>query len=221
MPVSHELRCVFIHVPKTGGTSIEHALRLRGRNRGEDRRALYGRIESDGLKPRGFASGYLQHLTATEIRALAPAGSLSGYFSFAIVRNPWDRLVSSFLHEDPHLSRQARTVGVELDGLEFERYVAATCELRHAQLRPQWEYLVDADGKLLVDFVGRFESLQDSFHEICVRLGIRRRLPHAKKSRRREFSDFRKYYSEIARNVVEERYAYDIALFDYEFRDST
>lgn len=218
MPVCHELRCVFVHVPKTGGTSIECALGLRSR-RG-DRRALYGRIESDELKQRGFVSGYLQHLTAADIRALAPAGSLSGYFSFAIVRNPWDRLVSSFVNKDPHLSRQARAAGVELEGLEFEHYVAATSELRHAHLQPQWEYLMDADGKLLVDFVGRFESLQESFREVCRRLGIRRRLPHAKKSQKRKFSDFREYYTEAARKAVEQRYVRDIALFGYEFRES-
>jgi hypothetical protein len=219
VPVSHELRCVFVHVPKTGGTSIECALGLRGRSRREDRRALYGRIESDVLKQRGFVSGYLQHLTAADLRALAPAGSFSGYFSFAIVRNPWDRLVSSFVNKDPHLSRQARAVGVELEGLEFEDYVDATGELRHAHLQPQWEYLMDSDGKRLVDFVGRFESLQDSFREICRRLGIRRQLPHAKKSQRRESSDFRDYYTEAARKAVGERYARDIALFGYEFRE--
>jgi hypothetical protein len=217
VPVSHELRCLFVHVPKTGGTSIESALGLRRRSRSEDRQALYGRIESDELKQRGFVSGYLQHLSAADIRALVPAGSLSGYFSFAIVRNPWDRLVSSFVNQDPHLPRQARTVGVELEGLEFEQYVAATGELRHAHLQPQWEYLMDADGQWLVDFVGRFESLQGSFREVCRRLGIRRRLPHAKKSQRREFPDFRDYYTEAARKAVGERYARDIALFGYEF----
>ena len=220
MPVSHELRCVFVHVPKTGGTSIEYALGLRGPSRREDRQALYGRIESDELKQRGFVSGYLQHLTATDIRALTPAGSLSGYFSFAIVRNPWDRLVSSFVNKDPHLSRQMRAAGVELEGLEFEHYVAATSALRHAHLQPQWEYLMDADGKLLVDFVGRFESLQESFREVCRRLGIRRCLPHAKKAQKCKFSDFREYYTEAARKAVEQRYVRDIVLFGYEFRES-
>jgi hypothetical protein len=208
-----------VHVPKTGGTSAECALDLRAPTKREDRRGLYGRIESRELLDRGFLSAYLQHLTAADIAALDPERSLSSYFWFAIVRNPWDRLVSSFVKKDGDLLRQARAAGVELEGLSFDDYVLATGELRHAHLQPQWEYLLDDEGNCLVDFVGRFETLTDSFGEVCRRLGVHRQLPHAKRSRRREFSDYRRYYSDATRSVVAQRYARDIALFGYEFQE--
>ena len=76
---------------------------------------------------------------------------------------------------------------------------------------------MDSEGRPLVDFVGRFESLRDSFREICRQLGIRRPLPHAKKSAGRAFSDYRGYYTEATREAVAKRYARDIARFGYEF----
>lgn len=218
MPISHAHRCIFIHIPKTGGTSIERALGMRGRNKSEDRELLYGRIESDDLKRHALLSGYLQHITMADIHTLYPERPFADYFSFAIVRNPWDRLVSTYVHKDGHLLRTARARGIELEGSSFDEYVRAVSELRHAHLQPQHEYLVDEHGELAVDYVGRFESpLVAAFDEICRRLGIRKVLSHEKKSTQRKSQDHRSYYSPETKKIVEKRYAGDIELFGYQF----
>lgn len=216
MPISHAHRCSFIHILKTGGTSIERALGMRGRNKKENRELLYGRIESNDLKRHALLSGYLQHITMADIHALHPERPFADYFSFSIVRNPWDRLVSTYLNKDGHLLRTARARGIELEGLTFDDYVRATSELRHAHLRQQHEYLVDEHGKLAVDYVGRFESLVAAFAEICRQLGIRKVLSHEKRSSRRKSKDHRSYYSPETKKIVEKRYARDIELFGYQ-----
>ncbi|MDJ0848043.1 MAG: sulfotransferase family 2 domain-containing protein [Myxococcota bacterium] len=217
MPVSHDLRCLFVHVPKTGGTSIETALDMRPSRKGEDRERLFGRIESERLLRLELGSAYLQHLTLAEIQRVHPEEPFAGYFSFAIVRNPWDRLVSSFSHPDGHLHRIARARGIELDGLDFAAYARATASIEHAHLRPQSDYVTDADGKVCVDYLGRFERLADSFAEVCRRLGIECSLPVKKKSKRRAAEGYRAYYTEETRALVAQRYARDIELFQYLF----
>lgn len=63
--ISHEHNCVFVHIPKTGGTSVEVALQGRG--------------EKESIKHR---------------TALQYCDIWDDYFKFTIVRNPWDLMVS-------------------------------------------------------------------------------------------------------------------------------
>jgi chondroitin 4-sulfotransferase 11 len=67
-----------------------------------------------------------------------------------------------------------------------------------------------------VDFVGRFETLEESFQEVCRRLRVRARLPVKYASRRRS-RDYRRFYSARSRALVAERYARDIEMFGYAF----
>ena len=118
-----------------------------------------------------------------DIHALYPERPFADYFSFSIVRNPWDRLVSTYVNKDGHLLRTARARGIELEGLTFDEHVRAIGELEHAHLQQQHEYLVDEHGKLAVDYVGRFESLATAFGEICRQLGTSKVLSHEKRSK--------------------------------------
>ena len=115
MPVSHPHKTIFVHIPKTAGTSIEAVLGMHGAkkdigvvpyfNQELDQERLYGR--------------QLQHLTAQAIRAALGNESLfRSYFKFAIVRNPWDRLVSALAWTDQKWVR-----GEELKDGDFDRQV--------------------------------------------------------------------------------------------------
>src|SRR5689334_15820095 len=78
---------VFIHVPKTGGTSIE---RLLGLERPE---CLWSPSPMAGLAP---ADRTPQHFTWRELRPHLPPGLAASGFKFAFVRNPWDRFLSEY-----------------------------------------------------------------------------------------------------------------------------
>jgi hypothetical protein len=124
-------------------------------------------------------------------------------------------MVSSFSKKDGHLVRTARARGIELEGVGFPEYVRLTTQIQdHVHLLPQHRFVTDDTGKVIVDFVGRFESLAEDFDKVRLRLGIESRLPHAKRSARR---DYRRYYTEETQRVVAARYARDIELFGYEF----
>jgi hypothetical protein len=217
MPVSHKRRCVFVHIPKTGGTSIEHALGMRGWHGRENRRKMIGPVLTDDLKALDLSTNFLQHLTMSELRDLHPPGALETYVKFTVVRNPWDRMVSTYFRPDADLLAQARAQGVELEDLGFDDFVEASMHVEHAHLRPQDEYVTDASGRLIVDIVGRFETLETSFREVCDQLGIRKRLPVKYASPTRPSRDHRPHYTPRSRALVEERYARDIELFGYEF----
>ena len=94
----------------------------------------------------------------------------------------------------------------------------------------------DCDGRLLVDFVGKFESLQNDFDQVCARLGIAETtLPHVNATKRTEMlrenpdhsqsenprqkRPYVDYYDAALADYVGELYANDIETFGYRFGD--
>jgi hypothetical protein len=175
---------------------------------------MFGLVRSPELLDRRLGSAYLQHLSRQELDAVHPAGALRGYFSFSIVRNPWDRMVSVYRRTDPHLLEHARGMGIALEGLSFAEFLARIASLSHAHLTEQARYVCDESDRVLVDFVGRYETLAGDFQEVCRRLGMQAALPRLNASRR---DAYRSYYDERSRALVRERYRRDIELFGYAF----
>ena len=75
--ISHKHKCIFIHIPRTGGTSIEKAL-----------------TEADWWK----VDKKTKHLDCKTAKNLYK-DNWNEYFKFTIVRNPWDMYVSFFCFE--------------------------------------------------------------------------------------------------------------------------
>lgn len=223
MPLSHRHKAIFIHVPKTGGTSIEAVLGMHGdrddvgvvpyANQTADRERFYGR--------------QLQHLTAEGLRAeLADDAIFASYFKFAIVRNPWDRLVSTCAW-----SGRKWAEGRMLERGEFAAFVRKTHAAAalaaanasdaprlhpplHPHVLPQVRFLLDASGRQLVDHVGRFETLAEDWRVIRARLGVEADLPTRMRSFHRPYQE---YYDAETRALATELYAVDAETFGYRF----
>jgi hypothetical protein len=178
---------VFIHINKTGGSSIERALGL-----------------------------HLEHMTALEKRAQLGIEHWDRKFTFAFVRNPWDRAVSHY-----HYRVQTNQNELRLGAVPFESWIRKCFHDRDPRyldkpkmFMPQSHWLVDGQGRELVEFVGRFERLDQDFAAVCSRLGRSVRLPRVKASSR---TDYRPYYSSDSRALVGAWYADDVERFGYQF----
>jgi chondroitin 4-sulfotransferase 11 len=216
MPVSDQYRCLFVHIPKTGGTSIEKALGMfRDRSDQEDACAIFGKIELKATFPVAPVSDYLQHLTLQEALFFNREGPrLHEYFKFTWIRNPWDRMVSAFSNKDQNLLEMARNQGIELEGATFDEFVAMTGTIRHSHLMPMSHYLQPGESGMGVDFIGRFENFETDFERLCSLIGARVPLPHENRS---AHDHYRKYYSDWSRIEVAKRYELDVELFGYCF----
>jgi len=206
--ISHHYRCIFVHIPKTGGSSIEDVIWPDTRTEAELWMGFVGPLRNR------YQSGGLQHLLAHQIKAEVGAKTFDAYFKFSIVRNPWDKVVSQYV--SMRLRPDLRAfIGLE-DDATLAEYLERTAQFEHVQWMPQHRFIHDAEGHNLVDFVGRFETLEADMQHVFARIGFDcPRLPRSNVSERER--DYRGYFNADTRRTVARRYAADIEQFKYIF----
>lgn len=208
---------LFVHTAKTGGTSVRDALRtLRFRDPWYPAQFLCSRLSA--LSGHRLGIKFPRHSKIVAAQEMLPREFFEQLFKFVFVRNPWDLQVSSFHHirrERPHLMSHIETfdqfIRWKLDPERpYQYHVDTSIEL-------QSDYVIDLHGKVLVDFIGRYESLHDDFEEACRRIGVKApALPHKRKATDRG-KDYRSYYTDELAERVAQRFEPDIRLFGYTF----
>jgi hypothetical protein len=217
MLLSVRHRFLFVHIAKTGGTSVRAALEgLRWRDPWYWPMFLCSRFSH--LSGHRIGTKLPRHAKVIAAQELLPTEFFEELFKFAFVRNPWDLQVSSFHHirrERPHY----------LGGHEnFEEFLRWKLNPERpyqyhvdTSIERQSDYLIDLRGRVLVDFIGRYEQLEADFAEACRRIGITApALPHRRHSADRE-RDYRSYYTAETAELVAEHFRSDIELLGYRF----
>lgn len=231
--ISHAYRCLYVHIPRTAGTSVERFFEQRGDAQATTERSY----RFDANSPNKFAPPP-PHLRAEDYvtHQLLTPEQLQSYFKFSFVRNPWDRLVSEYKH-------RRLPVSFDFKAFLFEHFPQPEWSDEYCHVIPQYDFLYDAAGNLTVDFVGRYESLADDFAEVCRRIGIEGEttLPHVNRSqafhlpsgareaaqsikdtfslrrRRNLHCHYSEYYDDESRHFVSELYRRDLETFGYRF----
>lgn len=229
--ICHHYKCVFVHIPKNAGQSIEHVfLSLLGLTWETRAPLLLRHNDHPELGPPKLAHlkwwQYVDHKYMTQAQ-------FDEYFKFAFVRNPWSRVVSIYryfgFHHRASFSEFVMNDFRSRIWSEFQWFVG-----------PQSEFICDKDDRLRVDFVGRVETLQSDFHKVCLKIGLPPiQVPHVhasqseaegsigtrsklswfgrRKSITPKFAAFQQYYDRESRDAVAQLYERDIRLFAYQF----
>lgn len=196
MPVCHNLKLCFIHIPKTAGSSVEKMLGWSGEKH------LIGKINPKyNVCP--------QHLYWQELQQEVP--EVVDYIKFSIVRNPYDRLVSEYHYAKQMKCRPHHFV----KNLNFESFVDEILKMPESDrqyifdrhLEPQSNFLEGCENIKLF----QFENLQECFfflRQINPLIADK----HENKSKR---ENWQKYYSEEAKTKVCEFYKVDFEKFGY------
>lgn len=214
MIISRGRRFIFVHIPKTGGTALSLALEARAMK--DDillgdtpkARARKGRVH--GVK----AAGRLwKHSTLADIAGLVSPDEIAGFFTVALVRNPWDRAVSyyhwlraqSFAHPAVGLARAQ----------DFSGFLNHPQTRTALQLWPYGAYLRDSSGAERASLFARLEVLAEDIAPFEAHLGFRISLPRVNASDR--LPDWRPYFNDADAALIGSLCAEDIDRFGYGF----
>jgi len=219
MPISDKYKTIFIHIPKAAGTSIEYVLEMHE----VDDVGVNRYLKPISICKNKLFGGPYQHMPFTSLSKHISPDKIDNYFKFAIVRNPWDRMVSHVAWLDGKWYNKR-----ELTQEEFNTYIAnlfkrfkengerVTFDKFTQHEIPQYKFIYDTsdNDKLLVDYVGKFENLDEDWKIIRERLGVQLELPTRMKSHHRKYTSF---YNQQTKEVVDKIYKDDIEKFNYKF----
>lgn len=194
MLISHEYKFIFIHIGKTGGTSIEKVL------------CDYLNLDFEVTKknPEGK---WWKHIWAKYMKKYIGEEIWNDYFTFAFVRNPLDMILSlySMYTQYPEYinPKQYRNLYHPWNQYKsFEDFILSMAESKHepdekwrcqldelgvkktmklwynmenlqtSYLTDSWKGKENGKGEIMVDFVGRYENLSQDFHYVCEKVGL-------------------------------------------------
>ena len=206
--ISFDRKFVFVHIPKTGGTSIRVALTpycdgLIGPKR------LANRISRKLAKRPIFRPLELPlegHASALEYQNFLGDEVFQQFFKFAIVRNPFDLHVSMYEYMRQTNYHKHHDLVTKMNFLEFSYW---RC---HENPITQLDFVGDNQKCINVDFIGKFENLENDFKKITRHFGIKTQLPFLNASKRVHWRD---YYTYESINLVRKNFYEDFEFFEY------
>lgn len=192
---------IFVHIPKSAGHSI---------------------IETFGKNDIKIVDHNIRNLNYKYLKDKIKDYK-QNYFIFAFVRNPWDRVVSSFFY----LINGGCNSKDKEDGIKylieykgnFKLFVKNAFKNKkifdQLHFKPQYKWICNKNKEVLVDFIGKFENLNEDINKISTIINIKfKELPHKNKS---DHKFYKEYYDEETKEIIREVYNEDIELFNYEF----
>ena len=232
MIVTHKHKFIYIKTMKTASSSIETALSgILGEEdiitpartdlqdqRLENRQAQNYRLDHPEVPKRPLIKrllrrperyyhpsiGYYEHMPAWRVKTYLGDSTWNEYYKFSFERNPWDRQVSFFHYKNRDKTNPA----------SFETFLA----------KPQKSYvenydLYSIDDEIALDFIGKYENLEDDFKCVMGKLGIDKEviLPFANVGKKSTAKSYRDYYDDKSRQLIADWYRREIKYFDYEF----
>jgi hypothetical protein len=216
MLLSHRYRFLFVHIAKTGGTSVRAALNsLRWRD------PLYYLTfpahKMSALTGHRLGLKFPRHAHIIAAKEMLPAPYFDSLYKFAFVRNPWDLQVSSFHHIQRERPEVMNGITDFNDFMRWKFDPARPYQYHiDTSLSLQTDYLIDLHGVIQTNHIGRYENLRDDFGEIIRHLKLPvAELPHRRKAGDR--GEYRNYYASDVVDMVTQHFSRDIQMLGYQY----
>lgn len=207
--ISDKHQFIFIHIRKAAGASINKLLKPLSNKQPRD---LLSKLKSKSRLEKDYHKFNFQaHDDINIVKKIIPPEIFKSYFKFSFVRNPWARLVSEYEYIRKEKNHHRHKKVMKMDFQTYIRYQARRFDAHQINM------LADRNCILLMDFIGKFENLNNDWGFVCEKIGIPfLLLPHENRNKQ---VDYRSYYSDDEKNLVKKLWQRDIEAFDYSFEE--
>jgi len=195
--ISTSKKLIFVHIPKTGGSSIELILNpyLDDKVIKEDDKHI--NIKTNFKNNLGVN---YKHATATELKLIYGDDIFNNYHKFTVIRHPYDRLLSLhfWVYNSWNLNKfkKGLSTSITSDDIKTNRHIG-----------PLSYFIEDSNGDLLIDRIIKFDNLNNEFNELCKDFGISEQLIHLNKTKHMNHS---KYYDKEIYDMIDSAYQDEI-----------
>ena len=201
MPISHSYKTIFVHIPKTAGTSVENVLGIGGNMPSQLRSHKIQNIKGIKYAPQHYTASILKNHPYTQ-------PYWNKYFKFSVVRHPYSRVLSEWFWV-----RGKTTKNLEWDGNKLTQHLYnfyASLDRDHKLSQTTFLY---EKGNCLVDRIFRFENLPPLNTVLKRKCGVKKVLPHVQQS-----SNKQSYLQKLTtkhKDLIYEIYKDDFENFNY------
>ncbi len=209
MLISDKKEFIFFHISKTAGSSMRAALTPYSISTPKGR--WHSILRRFDLPHDYHKFKFATHTFLSDAEKKLPVDIYKSYFKFAVVRNPWDRLVSGY-HSEYGLKPLRNPNKKYKKPIGFNNYIVRQCKRKNFQI----DRITNAVGEVDLDFMLRFECLDTDIKSLEKKLGFEIVLPHKNRSNR-EKPSYQDYFDQEMKNYVYKHWAKDIELLEYEF----
>ncbi len=237
--ISVKKNFLFVHMPKTGGNSLQTILRRYS----EDERIV--REWQDGTNRFAIENtlyGTKKHSTLSEYKAVLPPVLYDSLFKFAVIRNPWERMVSMYFSSNQRDWNRETFKKLAEKTLSLRRFIVLDSPIQNVLKKLKFrhehdgkphlgidlesisrrvKFPVDSSKKKLtddIDYLLRFEILNKEFKLLCKQLDIPHvPLPRVNVSERKHYTQ---YYDEELKQLVGRKFTEEIEFGKYQFGDT-
>ncbi len=220
--VSHDLKAVFIHIHKTGGTYLSYVLHkhygfknyyirrpdhdLFCKNKKKTTRYLNYENKVHGVLNYYKTSPFINKKMGMDAR------KWDTYFKFCFIRNPYDRLISGWYHVNKYK--------IPLDNYLNIKTYCNDVDYIHVFM-PQVKHIINEKGKMGINFIGRFENLEEDFQLVLKKLGVKRILHTPTKTMNvRDHKHFSEYYTPSILTKVNQILREDFLMLPYKMTEN-
>lgn len=200
---------IFFHLYKCGGMSLRHEL-----NKPE----YQSREVQDGHSLPIDMYSYFKELNKLD--------DYEKIFKFTFIRNPFDFMVSTYFYGKSYKNHFMHNDIINRN-MDIEMFIPYYFEHREKDMKSKprgsnkvvtfKDWLLDSEGNLLVDFIGKMENYDNDYKFICEKLGLPfNSVPLVNVNPNKE-KDYRKYYNNKSIKMIENHFEWELNKFNYKF----
>jgi chondroitin 4-sulfotransferase 11 len=189
MTISEQYNCIFVHIPKCGGTSINNILDPAS-------------TKATCACKRGQVMNNHEHASAIVIKNTKSA-IFDTFFKFAFVRNPYDKLISEYFWTGMHKT------------MSFDRFIDSLPVLMNggnSHYKEQYKFVCDQDNNLLIPNIYKYEDYENAINTVSDILHITTKITKYNTTKHETYD---KYFTPELYKTVNKLYEKDFQMFGY------